>query len=233
MVQSDNRSSSGALSQLGGLASLAGINVGGGTSETPVAVLRSKDFAREFIDDKQLLPVLLADQWDAVTGKWKQTDPGKQPDIRDAVKFFDEQVRAVTEDKKTGLITLAITWTDSAVSAEWANELVKRVNDRLQRQSLEESERNIKYLQSEITSTNVAALQQSLGKVLESEMQKMLLARGNEEFAFKIVDHAVAQKRRAKPQRGLVVIVSALLGALLAIVAILVRASASSRLASK
>lgn len=231
MVQTDSRSISGGLAQLGGLANIAGINIGaaGGASQMPVAVLKSKDFAREFIEDKKLLTVLLVDQWDAAAGRWKQADPKKRPDIRDAVRLFDEQVRSVTEDKKTGLLTLSITWKDSAVSAEWANELVKRANDRLRKQALAESERNIKYLQAEIAATNVAALQQSIGKVLESEMQKLLLARGSEEFAFKVIDRAVEPKRRVKPQRAMVVLLSVFAGGLMSVVLTLIRSRIISR----
>ena len=143
-------------------------------------------------------------------------------DIRDAVDYFDTGVRAIGEDKKSGLITLSVTWTDAALATEWANELVKRANQRLRSQALQESERNIKYLQGEIAATNVTALQQAIGKVIESEMQKLLLARGSEEFAFKVIDKAVQPKKRAKPQRMLVVLGAAVGGALFALFLVLV-----------
>ena len=115
MTQTDSKQVSGGLAQLGGLASLAGINIGaGGGSQNSVAVLKSKDFAREFIEDNQLLPVLLADRMDI------------QPpvDIRDAVDYFDKDVRAIADDKKSGLITLSVTWTDDALATDWANHLL-------------------------------------------------------------------------------------------------------------
>ena len=54
------------------------------------------------------------------------------------------------QDKKTGLLTLSVIWTDADTSAEWANLLVKRVNDRLRGQALAEAGRNIEYLQREM-----------------------------------------------------------------------------------
>ena len=86
---------SGALSQLSGLASLAGVSVGGGDNNESLAVLKSKDFAREFITDMKLMPVLLKD--------WKGD---KKPDIRDALRIFTQTVRTVNDDRKTGLVTL-------------------------------------------------------------------------------------------------------------------------------
>lgn len=214
MVPADTKSLSGGLGQLSGLASLAGVNLGAvGSSQTPIAVLRSREFARKFIEDESLLTVLLADKWDAVQGKWRSADPEKQPDIRDAVKYFDEKVRAVAEDKKNGLVMLSVTWKDAATSAAWANALVSRINDDLRGQALAEAERNIKYLQGEMAGNSITSLQQSVGRVLESEMQKALLARGSAEYAFKVVDAAVAPRKPVRPQRALL-LVGGLLGGL-------------------
>jgi uncharacterized protein involved in exopolysaccharide biosynthesis len=56
---------SAALGQLGGLASLAGIEIGGSNVEVEeaLAVLRSREFTEKFIREKNLLPVLFAHKW--------------------------------------------------------------------------------------------------------------------------------------------------------------------------
>jgi uncharacterized protein involved in exopolysaccharide biosynthesis len=51
-------------------------------------------------------------------------------------------------------------------------------------------------------------------------MQKLLLARGNDEFAFKVIDRAVAPKQRDSPQRALIIVVAFLTGAFLSILAL-------------
>jgi uncharacterized protein involved in exopolysaccharide biosynthesis len=205
------KSLSGGLAQLGGLASLAGIDIPSAGGGEPLAVLKSKSFAREFIEDRKLMPILFSDKWDAKIGDWKVI--GKdQPDVRDGVKYFDEKVRTVSEDKKAGLVTLSIRWKDGAVAAEWANVLVKRLNDRLRKEAIQEAQSSIDYLQKEMLATTVVSLQQSIGRVLEGEMQKMALARANEDFAFKVVDTAATPKYRIYPKRLLVIAVAALLG---------------------
>jgi uncharacterized protein involved in exopolysaccharide biosynthesis len=204
---------SGALSQLSGLASLAGVSVGGGGGNEPLAVLKSKDFARQCINDMNLMPVLL---------KGQKTEDGKAPDIRDALRIF-ETVRTVSEDKKTGLVVLSVRWKDADTVALWANELARRVNARLRAEALAEAERNVAYLQKEIASTSVVSLQQSMGRVLEGEMQKLMLARGNEEFAFKVIDKATPPKLRDAPKRTLIAIVATLAGGFLGILAVFLR----------
>jgi uncharacterized protein involved in exopolysaccharide biosynthesis len=210
---------SGALSQLSGLASLAGVSVGGGDSNEPLAVLTSKDFTRQFITDMNLMPVLLP-------GAESTSD---RPDIRDAVQVF-QSIRTVSDDKKTGLVTLSVRWKDANTAALWANELVHRVNSRLRDKALAEAERNVAFLQKEMGSTSVVSLQQSMGRLLEGEMQKLMLARGNEEFAFKVIDKATAPKFRDAPKRSMIAIVVTLAGGFLGLVAVFLRQAWRNRL---
>ena len=203
MLQVDSKPMAGGLAQLGGLASLAGINLGGSSgSQNAVAVLKSKDFAREFIEDKDLVQVLLYDR----------LNEKPSVDIRDAVEFFEKEVLVVFEDKKTGLIRLSVTWINPQVAAEWANELVLRANKRLRDQAIGDADRNIKYLQAELQAANMPTLQQAIGKVVESEMQKMMMARGNTEYSFRVLDGAAEPKKRERPQKALIFLAALLAG---------------------
>ena len=218
LAPADKQMLPSALGQLGGLANLAGVNIGGGGNQEPLAVLKSKGFMSDFISEQKLMPVLLRDI--------NQKDGA--PDVRDAVRVF-ERVRTVTEDKKTGLVTLTVRWSDPATAADWANLMVQRLNSRLRAQALAESQRNVDFLQKEIASTSVVSLQQSMGRVLEGEMQKLMLARGNEQFAFKVIDPAIPPKFRDSPKRTLIVIVSALLGGFLGLLAVFLRKAIRER----
>jgi uncharacterized protein involved in exopolysaccharide biosynthesis len=215
----------GGLAQLGGLASLAGIDIPSAETGEPLAVLRSKAFARDFIVDLTLMPVLYADKWNAAAHEWAVPE-ALRPDIRDAVAYFDQNIRSVTEDKKSGLVTLAIRWKNPVLAADWANTLVRRLNERMRAEAIREAQKSIEYLQKEMAAASVVSLQQSIGRVLESEMQKMALARANDEFAFKIVDSAVPPRHRAWPRRGLVVVLSALIGFAVAVAVVVVRRAA-------
>ena len=221
----------GNLGALGGLASFAGINIGGDNTAEPLAVLTSRDFTRAFITDQKLLPVLFAEDWDAKAGRWKGSDPDDWPDMHDAIKFFDEDIRYVKEDKKTKLITLTIEWKDPKVAAQWANLLVRRLNDRMRQRSLHEAESNITYLKQELATADIVTLQQAIGRVMESELQKAMLARVNEEFAFRVIDSADPPKWRAWPKRTQIVILAAVLGLLIGSFAVLVRHAFRARAA--
>jgi uncharacterized protein involved in exopolysaccharide biosynthesis len=204
----DNKASQGLTGQLGGLGSLAGlagISLSSGNSAEPIAVLTSREFTAAFIEEQDLLPVLFHEKWDAANKRWKTPNVQDQPDIRDAVKFFDKTVRSVQEDKKTGFIRLSIQWTDPKVAAAWTNLLVARVNETMRNRALAEAEANVAFLKTELASSSIVTMQQSIGRVLENELQKLMLARANKEYAFKILDHAQPPKWRSFPQRSLIV----------------------------
>jgi len=210
---------SGQLGSLGGLASLAGISVGDGGTAEPLAVLTSRDFTKSFIQDENLMPALFPEKWDATTKQWKSKEASGQPDIRDGVKLFGDKVRGVREDRKTGLITVSVKWTDSAVAAQWANELVARINSHMRQKALKDAQANVEYLQRELDGATVLALQQSIGRLLEAELQKVMLAKGNEEFAFRVIDRADQPRLRESPKRGQIVAIGFFAGGLLGLFA--------------
>ena len=224
LAPADERSASGMFAQLGGLASLAGISVGGGGTAEPIAILKSREFARSFIEDYELVPVLLHEDWDPDANTWKESDPARWPDVRDAIKYFDENVRDVSEDTKTGMVVLGVNWTDPEIAVEWATLLVERLNRIMRDRALAEAENNVQYLRDELAATNVLTLQQSISRLLESELQKVMLARGNEEFAFRVIDPAMTPKERVKPRRTLIVMLAAIVGLMMSTVVVIMLA---------
>jgi uncharacterized protein involved in exopolysaccharide biosynthesis len=215
--QKQNQGLLGGLSGggLGGLASLAGLDIGGeNKSAEPLAVLKSREFAEAFIKDLDLLPVFFYRKWDASAKRWKSSDIDKQPDIRDGIKYFERTVLTVKEDKKTGLITLSVDWTDPATAAAWADLLVERANDRMRQRAIADADGSLRYLKQELAAATVLALQQSIARVLEIDLQKLALANADKEYAFRVIDHAQVPKRKwvDHPHRVLIVLGAFFLG---------------------
>lgn len=214
---------SGSLGALGGLAGIAGINLESGDTAEPIATLQSQEFIGAFIMDRDLLRVLFADEWDAANKRWKGLNPKKWPDVRDGIRKFQRDILTVSEDTKTHLVAVEVEWTDPVVAASWANQLVERLNARMRDRALVEAERNVTYLRSELGHSDVVALQESLSHLLEREMQKMMLARGNPEYSFRVIDRATPPKWRARPKRIAVVLIGTAASGLLAVFIAVVR----------
>jgi uncharacterized protein involved in exopolysaccharide biosynthesis len=222
LAPAEEQSQPGLAAQFGGIASLAGINLDAGDSVEPVAVLQSRAFARAFISDFKLIPVFFSGEWDSAKNRWRDDDAGGAPDIRDAVEFFHEKVLKVSKDRATGLVTLAIEWTDPGLAARWANSLVERLNASLRERALREAEHNVAFLETEMAQTNVITLQQSIGRLLENELQKLMMARGNDEFAFRVIDVATTPKDPVWPNALLFGIAGLMVGAILGMFVVLI-----------
>ena len=217
---------SGLLNQLGNLSSLAGLarmDIGKDKVDVPLAVLQSKDFARSFIEDNNLLRVVLAKYWDGATGRWRTTIDGRTPDIRDAVRIFKRKILTVDEDKKTGLVTVSVEWKDPNTAAMWANQLVKRANDRLREEAISKAQTHIAYLQKALSATSAVAVQQALGQLLENETKNEMVARGNLEFAFRVIDDAHPPEEQDKPKRLVGIVLGILGGGIMGMLAVYLR----------
>jgi uncharacterized protein involved in exopolysaccharide biosynthesis len=203
-----------AVSQLGGLASLAGLSVSGGNTAKveAIATLKSENLTRRFIEDHNLLPLLFSKKWDARQLKWKTNDPERLPTLWKGNEFFAKNVRRVTEDTKTGLVTLTITWTEARLAAEWANDLVKMTNDFLRDKAIQESERNVAYLADQADKTKAVPVRDSIYNLMESEIKKEMVARGSQEYALKVIDPAVTAERHSSPQKSVWTITGFLIG---------------------
>jgi uncharacterized protein involved in exopolysaccharide biosynthesis len=203
---------SGGLHQLGGLAALAGINIGAGADrrEEEIATLSSMGFAREFISGEDLMPVLFPDNWNPRTKQWK---PGKvPPTLEDAALKFTQSVSRIATDQKTGLVVVTVEWTSPELAARWANEMVDRVNDRLRAEAIRNADLSIEYLNKELKKTSVVQIQQAIYQLIESQINKAMMANVQREYAFRVIDPAYPSKHKVRPKRAIMVLVGAAVG---------------------
>lgn len=210
---------SGSLSGLKGLASIAGVNIGGmnGAVADAEAVLHSHNLAEQFIRRYDLVHALIPSRNQPAT-------------IWFAVKRFREKVLTIKTDKDDGTTTVTVKWTDPNVAAQWANEFVAMANELIRNRALRESSRNIQYLNKQLASTQVVALQDAMYTLIEQQTKELMLANVRVDYAFTIDDPAVAPELRTWPNRRIILLSGLVLGfAFGAIVALLVNAVRNAR----
>ncbi len=132
-----------------------------------------------------------------------------------AASQFFKNVIDIKEDKIKGTTTLTVDWTDPDVAARWANGYIALANDLLREHAIETSSRNVAYLEKQISQTNVVELQRVMYSLIESETKTLMLANGRLEYAFRIVDPAMAPRVRSSPRRTLIVASGIFIGGLL------------------
>ncbi|ETX12570.1 lipopolysaccharide biosynthesis protein [Marinomonas ushuaiensis DSM 15871] len=230
-------------SQFGGLASLAGISLGGGggtdDKAMALAVLQSRQFINAFIKKYDLLvPLMAGEKWnegqdelilnsemyDPSTGKWvREVDPGKSPEPTDwdAYKKF-KTIISINEAKETGLTTLSITHLSPTIAKQWVDWLVVDLNAWVKTKSLDDTRRNISYLEEQIGNTNIADMQSVFYQLIEEQTKNLMLAEVQDEFAFKIIDPAVVPEEKVGPKRALICVLAVLLGGMLGVAIVLI-----------
>jgi uncharacterized protein involved in exopolysaccharide biosynthesis len=211
-------------SQLGGIAALAGIGTSsGGKRFESIATLQSEELTERYIRENNLLPVLYAKSWDSNLQTWK-SKTSKPPTTWIANRYFKGSIRRVTEDPKTGLVSISITWNDPVLAAKWANDLIKMTNDYLRNKAITESERRIAYLTDQAARASSIEVKSSIYSLLESEIKSQTLARGTDEYALKVIDPAFVPERPSFPIPTLWIALGVLGGLVASLIFALVRA---------
>lgn len=187
------------VSQYTGLASLAGISMPQDQKkEEAIALLKSTSLTEEFIREKNLLPILYRRRWDPVRRQWRQGE--RIPTLWQGSQYFKRKIMAVTDDAKTGLIELDVTWSDPVVAAQWANGLVQLTNKYSQQKAVGVAKRHIDFLNQKAQQTPYVDEREGIFAIMESQLTNEMIAEGTDEYALNVIDPAFAPEKPDYPR---------------------------------
>lgn len=229
-------------SQFGGLASLAGVNLGGkgGIDKTELAieVLKSRQFTSEFIQKHNILADLMAaEKWDRDTDKIiydpelynEQTNtwvrevkaPFKpEPSMQEAYKVFSKII-VLNRDVESGMVTISVEHLSPTAALQWVTWLIQDINKVMKDRDVAEAHRSTEFLNKQIALTNVADIKTVLYKLIEEQAKTIMFAEVRDEYVFKTIDPALAPEEKAKPNRALISLFGTLLGGILGMILVL------------
>lgn len=216
---------SSALSHIGGLASIAGLNVGGttGWKAEALATLKSRLLTNKFITQHNLMPVLFSKDWNSRTKKWRFRDPSKDPTLWNADQLFRRHIRSVEDNSRTGVVTMTIKWRNAQLAAQWANGLVHLTNEYLRQKTISETTRDLNYLRHAINTTTLMGVKNAIYTLMEQELKNQMIATSRKQFAFRIIDPAIPPRLKSSPKPLLWTIAGGLAGILIGILIAIVR----------
>ncbi|EGQ9780128.1 LPS O-antigen length regulator, partial [Vibrio parahaemolyticus] len=211
--------------QLGGLAALAGVNLGAGESsqtDLAVQVMKSRQFVEAFINKHDLLvPLMAATDWDLTnnklildeelfnpnTGEWLREPNGLRgstPTAQEAFEVFNKEVLSISQDKESGLYTVSVKYYSPYVAQQWVNWLIEDINKVMRERTIAETSQNLAYLNTQLQKTSVADMQSTFYKLIEEQTKSLMLAEVQEEFVFKVLDPAVVPELKNSPSRAII-----------------------------
>ena len=243
-AQSSGGGLSGALGQLGGLASLAGVSIGGGeSSEAQIAqeIMKSWNFIEGFIKENDLAVEVFAaegwskgsntlkingDDYDVEKSEWliEDDDTGelRPPSSWSLFKAFSERL-AVSEDKKSGLVSVSIEYYSPQIAKQWLDMYVSAVNAHMQKRKVAEVTNNINYLQAQIEKTSIAEMREVFYTIIEEQTKNKMVAEASPEYAFVAVSPSMVPEEKSQPKRALICILGTLLGGMLSVLLVLIK----------
>lgn len=230
--------------QFGGLASMAGINLGGGggadKTQMAIEVMKSRQFTSDFIQKHNILPDLMAEpKWNLADNTLAYNDelynmtenkwlrevkaPFKaEPSMQEACKEFTKVI-AVNTAKDTGMVTISIEHVSPSVAQQWVTWLVEDINKVMKERDVAEAMRSTEFLNKQIALTNVADIRTILYKLIEEQAKTIMFAEVRDEYVFKTIDPALVQEEKAKPKRALICVIGTMLGGMLGVMLVLIR----------
>lgn len=243
-----NFESSGGLSSLagslGGLAGVAGISLGGGQENTNPLIAKelitSQAFILNFIEKHSLLvPIMATTEWDEVNntlvfdtkrydvnkGLWLfKENPTKKdrPKQEDIVKEFKKLV-TLSEDSKTGIITLSVEFYSPELSQKWLSLLINDVNETIRQYDIEQSTKSITYLQDLLVETDNNYFKETFYKLIEEQTKTLMLSKVRDDYVFKMIDPPNLPEKKSKPSRAIICVLGTFFGGFLMTLWVLMR----------
>ncbi|NVK49915.1 MAG: LPS O-antigen length regulator [Cyclobacteriaceae bacterium] len=224
--------------QFGGLASLAGISLGGGENDKALhaqTILVSWDFIEKFIEQNNLAAKVFAvKSWDKAsntlsfdeglynqaTGEWTvEGGESLKPTSWELFEEFEDILR-VSQDTQTGLVKISIEHHSPEVAKLWVDLLVESINNHMRSLDIQDSKKNIEYLNEQIEKTSIAEMQKIFYQLIEEQTKTLMLAHATQEYVLKTISPAKIPEEKSFPSYILIALGAAVLGAFLSFIVI-------------
>tara|TARA_R110001599_G_scaffold326067_1_gene538492 strand:- start:18023 stop:18958 length:936 start_codon:yes stop_codon:yes gene_type:complete len=232
--------------QLGGIASLAGVNLSGangGKTVVALELMKSWGFLEEFIRENKIdVQVYAAKGWDRNNNQliidesiydvksesWlvssKDVVSGVNLEGPSSWALFEKIKNRikVTQDINTGFIYVSVEHFSPYVAKTWIDLLVSSINKKIQLRERKDALESIEYLKMQIGKTNIAEMKTVFYQLIEEQVKKLMLADISNEYVFKTLAPARVSEVKSKPKRSLIIVLVGFIGLILSIVLVLI-----------
>lgn len=241
------------LSGIGGLASMAGINIsprGRAKSAIAIETIKSRAFLKHLISFENVLPELMAPEkydselrktvfdeqvYNEKTSEWvrkNKRNNNSKPTYLEAFPIYNKLI-SVREDKNNGLLVLSFEHISPVFAEQFLSLIIKEVNELLRNKDLQESSDAIAFLSSEIPKSSLITMKDAINQLVQSKLETQMMARISSEYILKIIEPPFVPEKKFKPVRSMICIFGTLLGGLFSVIFVLIRHYFFNELISK
>ncbi len=205
----------------GALARVAGIDLGGGgSSKGPnltlaIEKITSRKFATDFVINNSYQPELLASEnWNSSENKIIY-NKSSYDSLKDELKYNPRDIDiykgylsglSIRFDKRTKFTHISFKHFSPYFAKELLDQLVLTINEDIKNTEVEAANESIKFLEDQMTKTNISDIRFIFTKLIEKNIKTILLAEVSPEYVFEILDPAFVPDLRSSPSRGVLCI---------------------------
>lgn len=183
-----------------------------------IARLKSRDFTTLFLEQYNIYRHFYPQHWNNKEEKWEN---GFEPDRGESLVRFREEVRAISLDEETDIITIAMRWHEADLASEMANLYVKSFNEFIREKTQKEVQRKQEFLQEELLRSDIVDIQQSIYRLIEAQTAIAMLASAREEYVLEVIDPAAKAFKSYTMSRKKKIVLGAFATTLIGVFAVL------------
>lgn len=218
------------------IASFAGVSIDENSTKSDEAIKRIKSFqffSEHFLPNVDLQDILAVKKWlpntnstiydkkifDEENNIW-DTKNNLIPSKQTAYKAYSDFIK-VTEDDKS-FVTLSFDHKSPYIAKEWVEIVIKNINESMRLESMNSAKKSIDFLNATSNTTNVQSLNLAISKLLETQMQTLMLS-SSDDYVYKVIDSPIVSEFKSGPKRPLIVIFGMLFGFIASVGMVLIR----------
>jgi len=220
----------------GGLASVAGLNLGasGGEDKSAIAIeiIKSRKFINDFVVKHDLsIPLVASKGYNVLTdeleidhnvfdlkeNKWmREVELPKtvEPSAWEIHKTFLDLLK-IEQDIKTGFVTISIEFYSPKLAKQWLELLIIEINEKIKNNEKQEAKKSIIFLHKALDNVTNSNMQQTFYQLIEEQTKTLMLTESKEEYVFKTISPAYLPERKSFPNRIVICISGGFLGAII------------------
>ena len=233
-VANEKSSLSSKLGSYSSLAGLAGISIPRESNNSLEAIERIKSFdffSEHFLPYIKLENLLAIKEWNPENNtilydekifnnnskKWIREKLPNIPSNQEAYREYKD-ILNIYEDNKTLFVTISIDHQSPHIAKKWVEIIVKNINESMRNIDKKNALDSINFLNKEVENTNLKETKEAISKLVESQLQNLMLTSASESYVYKTLNAPIAPEKKTSPSRAIICILITFLGGVLGII---------------
>lgn len=137
-----------------------------------------------------------------------------KPSNQEAFETYSEIIN-ISESKGNPFITISIESYSPYLAKNWLDLIISRIDTHMRELDKISATKSIAFLNSTISSTNLAEIRNVLSDLLAQQTQTLMMTESLSDYVFKTISSPVVAEKKSRPNRAIICILGTMIGLIL------------------